>query len=176
MGVDKCRTMAAAAMISRAPESRVGDDGVGAVNLFEMEVGEAGDEARNVAAGGLHFPGNGNRIFVFLHAKNYGQAEVGCGVQRLPEFAFAGGAVSERDVGDFVALELDILELAIIAFGLLGGVGMPGEIAAGFRASDRLQNLGARGRRLSNDIEALEGPVRGHLAARGTGIGGRSYS
>src|SRR5580700_8760199 len=145
MGVDKCRTMAAAAMVRRAPEGGVSDDGVGAVNLFEMKVGEAGDEARNIAAGGLHFHGHGNRVFVVLHAKNYRQAEVGCTVQRLPEFALARRAVAERNVGDFVALELDILELAVIAFDFLGGVGMPGEIAAGFGASDGLQNLGAGG-------------------------------
>src|SRR6202047_2821993 len=169
MGVDKSRTRAAAAMVSRAPEGGVSDDGVGAVNLFEMKVGETGDEARNVAAGGLHFHGHGNRVFVVLHAKNYRQAEVGCTVQRLPEFAFTGGAVAERDVGDLVALELDILELAVIAFGFLSSVGMPGEIAAGLGASDGLQDLRHRGGRLSNDIEPLVGPMRGHLAAAGTG-------
>src|SRR2546430_7330971 len=135
--------MAGAAMVGRAPESCVSDDGVGAVNLLEMEVGKSGDEARNVAAGRLHFDGHGNRIFVVLHAKNYRQTEIGCGVHRLPEFAFAGRAVAERDVGDFVTLELDILELAVIAFGFLGGVRMPGEIAAGFGASDGLPDLGA---------------------------------
>src|SRR6202165_5893657 len=176
MGVDKCRTMAAATMVSRAPESGISDDGVGAVNLFEMEVWEAGDEARNIAAGGLYFHGHGNCVFVVLHAKNYRQAEVGCGIQRLPEFAFAGRTVAERDVGDLVALELDILKLAVIAFGFLGGVRMPGEITAGFGASDGLQNLGASGGRLSNDIESLKGPVRGHLAAAGTGIVGRADS
>src|SRR3984893_4999504 len=166
--------MAAASMVSRASESRVSDDGVSAVNLFEMEVGKTGDEARNVAAGVLHFHRHGNRVFVVLHAKNYRQAKGGCGVQRLPEFAFAGSAVAERDVGDLGALELDILELAVIAFGLLSSVGMPGEIAAGFGASDGLQDLGTGGGRLSNDIEPLVGPVRGHLAAAGTGIVGRA--
>ena len=140
-----------------------------------MEVREAGDEARNVAARGLHFDGHGNRISIILHAKNYRQAVVGGGVQRLPEFAFAGGAVAERDVGDFIAPELDILELAVIAVGFLRGLGMPGEIAAGFGASDGLQNLGAGAGRLGDDVEVLEGPVRGHLTAAGTGIVGCAY-
>ncbi len=86
-----------------------------------------------------------------------------------------GGAVAERDVGDFIALELHILELAVIALGLLRGLGMPGEIAAGFGASDGLQNLSARGRRLRDDIEPLEGPVRGHLAAAGIRIVGCAH-
>ena len=43
--------------------------------------------------------------------KMTGSFLIGGGVQRLPEFAFAGGAVAERDVGDFVAVERDVLEL-----------------------------------------------------------------
>ncbi len=169
MGVDERRTVARAAIVGGAPEGGVGDDGIGAVDFFEMEVGEAGDQARNVAAGGLHFDRNGNRVLVVLHAENYRQAAVGGGVQRLPEFAFAGGAVAERDVGDFVALELDVLELAVIAFGFLRGVGMLGEIAAGFGASDGLQNLGAGGGRLGDDVEPLVRP-----SARASG-GRRSW-
>ena len=174
MGVDERGTIAGAAVVGGAPESGVGDDGIGAVNFFEMEIGEAGDQARDVAAGGLHFDRNRDRVLVVLHAEDHGQAAVGGGVQRLPEFAFAGGAVAERDVGDFVALELDVLELAVIAFGFLRGVGMLGEIASGFGASDGLQNLGAGGGRLGDDVEPLESPVRGHLAAAGTGIVGRA--
>ena len=140
-----------------------------------MEVGESADQTRNVAARGLHFDRHGNRVLVVLHAKNYWQAAVGGGVQRLPEFAFAGRAIAERNVSDFIALKLDVLELAVIAVGFLASLGMPGEIAAGFGASDRLQNLGARGRRLGDNIEPLVGPVRRHLTSAGAGIVGRTH-
>ncbi len=175
MGMDKRGTVARSAVLGRPLEGRIGDSGVGTVKLFEMEIGETGDKARNVATGGLHFHGHGNRVFVVLHAKNHRQPPVGSRVQRLPEFAFAGGAVPERDISDFIALELDILELAVIAIGFLRGLRMLGEITPGFGASHGLQNLGARGGRLGDDVEPLVGPVRRHLTAAGTGIVGRSH-
>jgi len=52
---------------------------------------------------------------------------------------------------------------------------MLGEIAAGFGASDGLQNLGAGGGRLGDDVEPLVGPVRGHLASAGTRVVGRAH-
>src|ERR1017187_4488460 len=173
--MDKRGTMTRGAIVGRAPEGGVGDDGTGAVYFFEMEVGGGGAQARKVSAGGLRLDGHGNCVLVIFQAKDYRQAAVGGSVQRLPELAFAGGAVAERDVSDFVALELDVLELAVIARGFLRGVGTLGEIAAGFGASDGLQNLGAGGGRLGDDIEPLVGPVRGHLASAGTGVIGRSH-
>ena len=53
---------------------------------------------------------------------------------------------------------------------------MGGEIAAGFGATDGLQNLRAGRRRLRHYIELGEAPVRGHLPAAGAGIVGRAYS
>src|ERR1035438_6070071 len=147
--MDEGGAVAGAAMLGCAPESGIGDDGIGAVNFFEMEVGESGDQARDVAAGGLHFNRDRDRVLVILNAEDHGQTAVGSGVERLPEFTFAGSAIAERDVGDFVAVELNVFELAVIAFGLGGGVGMLREIASGFGATYGLQNLapGGRGQR-----------------------------
>ena len=110
-----------------------------------MKVGEIGDETRDVAAGSLHFDGDRDRVFVVLNAEEDGEAVVGGGVEGLPEFAFAGGAVAEGNVADFVAAELDIFELAVVAGGLGGGVGMAREVASGFGATDGVENLAARG-------------------------------
>src|SRR5277367_3472459 len=108
-----------------------------------MEVREAGDQVRYVAARGLHFDRYRNRVSIILHTKNYRQPPVGGGVHRLPEFAFAGSAIAERNVGDFVAMKLNVLELAIIAFRLASGIRVPGEITASLGASHGLQKLGA---------------------------------
>src|ERR1035438_2304255 len=107
--MDERRTIAGAAMLGGAPESGIGDDRIGAVYFFEMEVGESGDQARDVAAGGLHFNRDGDGVLVILDAEDHRQTAVGSGIERLPEFAFARGAIAERDVGDFVTVELDIL-------------------------------------------------------------------
>ncbi len=137
MGMDKRRPVARAAVIRGALHGSVGDDRVGAVDLLEMEIREPGYQPRNVAAGSLHFDGHGNRVFVVLHAENHGQSPVGSRIQRLPEFAFAGRPVAERDVGDLIALELNILELAVIAIGLLRGLGMLRQDSAPLRRSRR---------------------------------------
>ena len=71
--MDKRRTMPRAAIIGRALESRIGDDRVGAVEFFEMKVGEAGDQARNIAAGSLHFDRHGDGVSVILKQKITGR-------------------------------------------------------------------------------------------------------
>ena len=140
-----------------------------------MEVREAGDQARNVAARGLHFDGHGNRVSIVLHAKNYRQTQIGRGIQRLPEFAFAGGAVAERDVSDFIAMELDILELAVIALGFLL---RRWDAARNSGQLRRIRRLAESGVPVADDwvttLSCLKRPVRGHLTAAGTGIVGRA--
>src|SRR5208282_2405033 len=111
-----------------------------------MKVGEAGDQARNVAAGSLHLNWHRDRVSVVFNTKNYRQAAVGGRIQRLPEFAFAGGAVAEGNVSDLVAAKLNILELTIVACALARGIRVGGKIAACFGAADCLQNLAAGAR------------------------------
>ena len=82
-------------------------------------------------------------------------------VQRLPELAFAGGAVADRDVGDLVWME------ALLASGNLRDVTVE---QRRFGAADRLQGLRAGRAALRDDVEAPAAPVRGHLASAGGGI------
>src|SRR5579863_482604 len=71
---------------------------VGAVAFGDVEAGEAADEARDAASGSLDFDGNTDRVaVVFNHVQQRKLFRAG-GVQRFPEFAFAGRAVAGRDV------------------------------------------------------------------------------
>ena len=62
---------------------------IGSVDFFEMKIGEARHQSRNVSAGGLHFDRHGNRVLVVFDKKNNRQAFIGGRVQRFPELAFA---------------------------------------------------------------------------------------
>src|ERR1700758_2300751 len=141
------RSLSRAAVLHRTLHRRVAHHRIGAVDFLEMEIRETGNQAGDVAPGGLYFYWNRNRVLVVLDHEDDGQLPVGSGVERLPEFPFAGSAIAEGDIGDLVASKADILELAVIPAPLLGGIGMIAQIDSGFRASDRLQNLGARWRR-----------------------------
>ena len=169
------RTFTGTAMGHRARECGVAGDGIRTIYFLEMEIRETGDQARDISAGGLHFNRNGDGILVVFDTVENRELVVRRRVERLPEFAFASGTVPERNVGDFVLLELHVLELTIIAVSLLGGVGMARKVEAGFRATHGLQNLRSRRRRLGHDVELLIRPVRRHLPAAGTGVVGRAY-
>ena len=80
-------------------------------------------------------------------------------VQRLPELAFRGGALSDRDDDDFVRRR--VRDRAGEAGRLLTQ-----EIAAGLGRSDAGQALGARRRRGREDAQRGRAPVRGHLPPR----------
>src|SRR5450432_25468 len=153
---------------------KAGDD-IGAVELVEMEIREAGDEPGDVAAGGLGFDGDGDGVVVVLHADQEREFHEGRGVHGFPELTLAGGAVAEGDVDDFVAVEGYVLEFAIVAVGFAGGVGKVPEVASGFGAAYGLEDLGSSAGGLRNDVEVFEGPVGGHLASTGAGIIGCAY-
>ena len=66
MRVDKCRTVSGTAIAYRPDEGRIACNRIGSVNLFEMEIREAGHQPRNIAAGSLHFDRYGNGVSVVL--------------------------------------------------------------------------------------------------------------
>ena len=107
--------------------------------------------------------------------KMMGSRAVGCGVQCLPELTLAGGAIAQRNVGDFVAVEFDVFELPVVARGFFGGVRMRGQVAADFGAANSVQNLRPGGRGAGDDIEVGMAPVGRHLPAAGTGIVSGAY-
>ncbi len=117
MRVHKCRTMSLAAILRRARERRIACDRVRAIDFFKMKMRKAGNQPRNAAARGLHLDRDGDRVSVVLHAENHRQLAQSHGVQRFPEFPFAGSSIAQRNVSDLVALELYILELPVIRAG-----------------------------------------------------------
>ena len=72
-------------------------------------------------------------------------------------------------------MELYVLELAIIAAGIIRGLGMAIEIASRLGATHGLQELRSCRRRLGHDVQLLVPPVRGHLPPAGVGIVGRAH-
>ena len=93
---------------------RVACHEIRAVDFLEVEVWKIRNQPRNVAAGSLYLDWNRDRVLVVLNHENHRQLAVRRGVQRLPELAFAGRAVPQRDIGHLIGLEADVLKLAII--------------------------------------------------------------
>src|SRR5206468_1059715 len=141
MGINQRRAHPRPAMRNSSRHCAVADDGVSPIYFFKMEVWKTGNQTRDITARGLNFDGHRNGVPVIFHEKNNRKPQVGSGIHRLPEFAFTGSAITERNVGDFIAMELHILEFAIIAACLLPRVWVHHEIAAGLSASDGMKNL-----------------------------------
>jgi len=89
MCVDERWSVSLTAVARGSRECGVAGDRIGAVDFFEMEVGESGDQARNVSTCGLHFDRDGDRVAVVFHAENYWELFERGGVHRFPELALA---------------------------------------------------------------------------------------
>src|SRR5882762_7400788 len=110
-------------MIDGTMEGGEAGNDIGAVEFVEMEIREACNQLGNVAAGGLSFDRDGDGVVIVLHANEERQLHEGGSVHGFPELALTCSAIAERDIDNFVAVEHYILEFAIVAFGLPGGVG-----------------------------------------------------
>src|SRR5689334_1741329 len=130
-----------------------------------MEVRKSGYQARNVPTSGLNFHGNRNGVLVVLDHEDDRQFSIGGSVHRLPEFTFAGGAIAERDVREFVAGKFHVFELTIITVMLFSSFRMTSEVSSRLSAANGLQNLRTSWRRLCDDVESLISPMRWHLTA-----------
>src|SRR5437763_12982592 len=176
VGMNERRSDTGTAVRNCARQCAVTDYRIGAINLFKVKIWKTGNQARNISARSLNLNRNRDGVAVVLYKENNGQAEVRGRIHRLPEFAFAAGAVAKRDVGDFVAVELDVFEFAVIAGEFLSGVRMQHVIATSLGASYGVKNLCPGTGRLSDDIEPFESPMRGHLPAAGAWIVRSAYS
>ena len=119
---------------------------VAAVELHDLEAGEAGDEVGDRCRG-LVFDRDRDRETVVLDDVDDRQVQLAGGVEALPELALRGRPVAERDVGHLVGVGLDPLQ----------AVG--GDVPSGLRAADRRQALAARRARLGDDVERGVAPV-----------------
>src|SRR5580692_4696010 len=153
MRMNEARTLPGPAIRNRAGESRIRCNWIGAIDFFKMEIWKARNQPRNVSSRSLHLDRNRDRVSVVLHHEQHRQLAVGSGVHRLPEFALAAGAVSERNVGHFVAVKGYIFELPVIPFTLFRCLWMICKIAASLRTTHGLQNLRSSGRRLRDHIQ-----------------------
>src|SRR5271166_363605 len=159
MSVHKRRAITAANVIERSFEGRITRQRIGAIHLGKMEVRKSLHQIADVPARSANFYGNRNGVLVVFDEVKQRQLEIrGC-VQRLPEFAFTGGAVTGGDVSHLVTMEGHVLELAIVAAGLLRRHRMAAEIPAGFGTTHGLQKLGPRRRRRRDDVQLLMSPV-----------------
>ena len=158
---------------------RIAGERVRAIDFGEVEVGEVRDQLGDVSAGSVDLDRGGDGVLVVLDDVDYREFGVAGGVERLPEFALAGGAFADRDVDDFVAVELDVFVVAIVvpsAFGLrTGGVGMAREVAAGLGAPHRVEALGRGRGTWGDDVQLAARPVGRHLAATAGGIVGCAH-
>ena len=159
--VHERRTLAGAGVLDRGGHRLVGADEVGAVDALDEEARERRHQLGEIAAGRLHFDRGRDRVAVVLDQVDNRQPARAGGIQRFPEFPFARRPFADRDVGDFVALEvrlapLDRRDLFVEP--------------AGLRCADRVQALRAGWTRLRHDVELLVAPVRRHLASTGVGI------
>jgi hypothetical protein len=84
-------------------------------------------------------------------------------VEALPELALGGGALTEADVGDLVAVGGQPEVLAA------------DDVPAGLRTADGRDALAAGRARLRHDVAVAVAPVRRHLAAAGRGVIGRAH-
>ncbi len=80
----------------------------------KVEMGEVGEQVRDVAAGGVDFDGNGDGVAVVFDDEEDGELEVGGDADGFPELALGGGAFADGDVDDFVAVGFDGVELAVV--------------------------------------------------------------
>ena len=162
-----------------------------------MKIRKSRNQPRNASARGLHFDRHRNRVAVIFHAENHRQLAEGRGVHRLPELAFAGSAIAQRNVSDFIALKANVLELPVISmepgrksepgapflasFARSGELDlrrlrMPRQISPSLGTPHCLQDLRPRRRRLGHDMQLGIAPVRRHLPPAGTRIIGRTHS
>ena len=176
VGMNESRAVSFAAIGSSSRKRGVCRGQIGAVNLLEMKVWEAADQARNVSTRHLHFDWNRNRVFVIFHHEDQRQVSVRCGIQRFPELAFAARALAKGNQRHFVGVGNDGLELAVVAGCFFRHAGMMGHITRNLGAAYRLQNLRAGRRGAGDNIQPRIAPVRGHLPPAGTGVCGGAYS
>ena len=168
MRVNQRRPAARAAMRDGARHYGVSLERLSAVTFFDAKARVIRDELRNVAAGGLHFDGDGDGEAIVLHDKENGQLAIRGDIEGFEEFSLAGGAFAAGNVGDFIALVSDaIAERG--ALGLLERFRKFVEITGGLGYADGLYPLRAGGRGSRDEMDFLVAPVRRHLTARGAG-------
>src|SRR5580693_3417758 len=94
MRVDQRGAATLAAIVNGFLADRVAFEGIRAVTLGDVQARETARQARNAAAGGLHFDRNGDGVaVVFDDVKQWKFFRAG-DVERFPKLTFAGSAIT----------------------------------------------------------------------------------
>ena len=83
---------------------RIRSKQIAAVHLFDVEVGEAGNQRADRATGRLRLNRNADCVPVVFNHVEHGQLEHAGAVQRLPELALARRTVARRDIHHLVRM------------------------------------------------------------------------
>src|SRR5271156_5274370 len=157
-------------------KSTIGGDVVSAVDLSKVEVGEIGNQTRNISARGIDLNRHRDGVAVVFDDKDDRKPFVRGGIERFPELSLRGGTFADGDVDALVAVELDVAPGAVISLMLFGCFGMTTDVSARFGAADGVQALsGGRGG-LRDDVESGTAPMRRHLASAARRVGSGPYS
>jgi hypothetical protein len=140
--VNQRRAVPRTAVSDRFHHGVVAGDGIGAVDLGEVEVWKVCDQARYVAAWRVRFDRSGDGVAVIFDDEEKRKLAIAGRVESLPELALAGGALSNGDVGHLIAMEDDVLELAIVSFVLCSRLRMLCEVAPRLGAPHGMKALG----------------------------------
>src|SRR6267142_3497208 len=142
---------------------------IGAIDFGHVQPWKIAHQFRDAAAGGLHFDGDGNCVAVVFDEIKQRQFFGAGGVERFPEFAFAGGAVAGGNVNNFVAFVMDVLaERGFL--GLRERFRAISIIELGFGGTRGLYDLRSGAGRFADDVPFGVTPVRRHLASAGSWV------
>ena len=94
MRMHQRRPVPAAAPLRRRFHGAIGRNEIGPVHLLPKKSRKALHQFRDVATSGLAFDGHRDCVAIIFNEKQQGQAVEAGGVERLPEFAFASGAIA----------------------------------------------------------------------------------
>ncbi len=169
MGVDQRGTASFANVGDRFLADSEAFQGIGTVAFGNVQTGKTPGEPRNAAAGGLNFNRNGNGVAIVFDEIKERKLLGTSDVERFPEFALAGGAVTGRDVNDFIWLVVDVFTQRSFAR-LLQCLLVALVIQSGLRSANGLDKLRAGAGRAADDIPAVVSPMRGHLAPTGAWV------
>ena len=101
-GVHQGRTPPRPRIIRSLAQRPIGRHQVRAIHLNTLQVGETGNQLRDVPAGGLLFHWHGYGIAVVFDQEHQRKILQAGRIHRFPKFAFAGCAFAAGNQGHFV--------------------------------------------------------------------------
>src|SRR5882724_2027333 len=169
MRVDERWAAALAAILHRLFACGIAFERIRAVHFCNVQSRKTTNEFGNASASSLYFHRNRDGIAVIFDEIEERKLLGASDVQGFPEFALAGGAVTTRDVHNFIRIVAHVFpERRLLC--LRQGLGAAVVIKSGFSGAHGLDELRARAGGLADDVPLRVAPVGGHLPAAGTEV------